>query len=176
MPNSLLVMQEKRFLLITFTVVALVGGPTVFSIIRDPQVKTSVSSVGGNRSPASVSEDVTHDEDFQVRNPVQAKSISLQLPCDNLSSSHEIDGSLLRLTGSCQDGAWKGLNVTKVINKTNGFTADVIIVPAKGFTTDFIDLAAGENVIEITVKDEKGAETQANLHVNRKPASLSEGL
>lgn len=168
-------MQEKRFLLITFTVVALVGGPTVFSIIRDPQAKTSASTVAGNRSPASVSEE-THDEDFQVRNPVQAKSISLQLPCDNLSSSHEIDGSLLRLTGSCQDGVWKGLNVTKVINKTNGFTADVIIVPAKGFTTDFIDLASGENVIEITVKDEKGAETQAQLRVSRKPASVSEGL
>ncbi len=169
-------MQEKRFLLITFTVVALVGGPTVLSIIHDPQVKIPTTAASGNRSPASVSEDDAHDEDFQIRNPVQAKSISLQLPCDNLSSSHEIDGSLLRLTGSCQDGAWKGLNVTKVINKTNGFTADVIIVPAKGFTTDFIDLASGENVIEITVKNEKGIESQANLRVNRKPASASEGL
>lgn len=171
-------MQENRFLLITFTVVALVGGPTVFSIIRDPQVKSSAASDGGNRSPASVIEEDGHDEDFQVRNPVQAKSLSLQLPCDSLSSSHEIDGSLLRLTGSCQQGVWKGLNVTKVINKTNGFTADVIVVPDKGFTTDFIDLAAGENLIEITVKDEKGHEALANMHVSRKPASsaTSEGL
>lgn len=170
-------MQEKRFLLITFTVVALVGGPTFFSIIRDPQVKSSAASVG-DRSPASVTEDSGHDEDFQVRSPVQAKSLSLQLPCDNLSSSHDIDGSLLRLTGGCQQGVWKGLNVTKVINKTNGFTADVIVVPNKGFTTDFIDLAAGENLIEITVQDEKGQESLANLHISRKPASsaTSEGL
>jgi hypothetical protein len=54
----------------------------------------------------------------------------------------------------------------------------VIVVPNKGFTTDFIDLAAGENLIEITVQDEKGQESLANLHVSRKPASsaTSEGL
>ncbi len=58
----------------------------------------------------------------------------------------ETSVSKIRLTGS---ECLSGLKQVEIVNKTNGYTAEVISLKDQTFTTDYIDLSEGENAIEL---------------------------
>jgi len=162
-------MQERRFLFITSFLIALIGAPAVYSVVREPDlIATSREgqspTVDAQRSPASIQEKASDFEGTR-RNAIKSKSVVLEYKC--LDEKLEVDGSLVRLKGSsCLDEKWQDISI---VNHSNGFTASVIFLKNKSFTTDFIDLNEGENKLSIQAKDEKGQAVQKSLIVTRLP-------
>lgn len=166
-------MHEKNFLLITLSLIVMLGAPGVYSMIQEPVVAGS-KVANSNRAPASEGEraSVIVDQSAQKKF-VKTKSVTLDFNCKKKSTVEniqEIDGNLLRLRGnSCFNEKWKNVSI---INKTNGFTAAVIFVN-QGFTTDFMDMADGINQVSVTGINEKGQAVEHVLTINkRSPASL----
>lgn len=165
-------MREQRFLILTFVVVALVGGPAVYSVMREPALRLQTElKVPVNRKPAQVSHaEISNEVSEQTpRNAIKAKSVTLEMGCQRENQTQETDGTLLRLKSDC----WKeSAQKISVINKTNGFTAAVIETKSKGFTTDFIDLKEGDNNLEISGTDGAGLPILKLVIVKRRlPAS-----
>lgn len=165
-------MQEQRFLLITIILVALIGAPAVYSVVKDPtQMKNSqkqLSPASSQRQPASVER-----SENLVRNSIKSKSVVLDYPCNTDKPVLEVDGSLLRLKGgSCISEKWQNVSV---MNQANGFTGSVIFLKDDQFTTDFIDLQEGDNQIQFQATDENGKAITRTLTVkSRLPASVEE--
>ncbi len=160
-------MQERRFLTITFCLVTLLGGPAVYSVIQEPIDLAKDETVSSARQPASLSKANAGEKISQKG--IRSKSVVLDFTCVNKKSIQSVAGGLLRLRGSsCFKPGWKDLTVT---NKTNGFTAAVIFLNQKKFTTDFIDLNEGVNELKIQAKGEKGETLTQTLNVRRLPAS-----
>jgi hypothetical protein len=165
-------MQEQRFLLMTVFLVALVGAPAVYSVVREPQELTAEAATenlnpdadSAQRSPASI------ESNSQGRSAIKSKSVVLDYTCKGKSKTFEVDGTLMRLKGKgCLNENWKDLTV---VNQTNGFTASVIFLKSNDFTTDFIDLKEGDNHLSIQGTDETGkAVTQKFVVKRRFPAS-----
>ncbi len=166
-------MRERRFLMLTLGLIILVGAPAVFSMIQEPNKtrhSAEMSSIS-SRSPASISQREPVKSEPTGRNAIKAKSITVDFDCSKKRNpNQEIDGNLLRLKSSaCLNDKMKNISI---VNKTNGFTAAVIFVK-QGFTTDFIDLAEGENILAIRGIDERGQSFEQVLNVKRRaPASL----
>lgn len=148
-------MREQKFLFLTLLVVVLIGGPTVYSVIREPALRQQTElKANGDRQPAS-----------ERRNSIKAKSVTMEMPCQGESRTQETEGTLLRLKSDC----WKdSVQKISVINKTNGFTAAVMETQSKGFTTDFIDLKEGDNNLEISGTDDQGQSIVRAMIVKRR--------
>lgn len=161
-------MKEQKFLLCTLGLLILVGAPAVYSVVKPPTVSMAVAIKNDNRKPAS-KEPGSVAEENRHRNAIKAKSVTIEVGCENGDQTQETDGTLLRLKAEC----WKqGSEDVVITNKTNGFTASVIETKTKGFTTDFIDLQEGENRLEITAKNAQGKAIQKVMTVHRRlPAS-----
>lgn len=143
----------------------LVGGPAVYSVVSEPNIKVVV---GGDRKPASTGSQVVAEENTH-RNAIKAKSVTIEVACSQGEQAQETDGSLLRLKSEC----WKmNSDAISVTNTTNGFTASVIETKNNGFTTDYIDLQEGPNRLEISAKNSQGETVSKTMIVNRRlPAS-----
>ncbi len=153
-------MRDQKFLGVTFCLIMLLGGPAVLSVMQEPL--DAVSPVAAiSRIPASISS--------QSRNRITSKSVVLDVSCTHLQALTEVDGSLLRLRGS---GCMKeNSQEMKIINETNGFTAAIIPLKERKFTTDFIELKEGLNQLKISLKDDKGQTVIQTFSVRRLPAS-----
>ena len=172
-----MLVQEKRFLLITSFLLILIGAPAVWSVVREPMVagtavalKDEAADGFSARAPASVSSSAPKAMATAIvvknRKAIYSKSVVLNYDCKQVQST-EVDGNLLRLKGmddSCLNESWKDISIT---NNSNGFTASVIFLK-KGFTTDFIDLKEGENQLEIHAKDEHGLAVTKKITVKRR--------
>lgn len=164
--------SENRYLFLTFLLLVLIGAPGVYSIVKVPNELEASSSMIASRSPASV--DVQDDSLTQVRgkNSVTALSVTMDFACQkkNQDEVRYTEGSLLRLkSDDCLIEKWKEVSI---INRTNGFTASLIHFK-KGFTTDFIELEEGENLLAFDGIDEKGQKVEMKIKVNKRlPASL----
>ncbi len=164
-------MHEQRFLLITSFLVALIGAPAVYSVVKEPQSLESLAkkqtSTSQDRSPASVKPIVSESSQ---KNAIKSRSVVLDYSCAHEKSSKEVDGTLLRLRGKgCKNSQWKNVSV---VNQTNGFTATVVVLKDNQFTTDYIDLQEGDNQIAIKGTDENGKSVNRTFVVKRRfPAS-----
>lgn len=158
---------QRYYLLTTLFLIVLIGAPAVYSMIQEPEVVTVRSSA---RSPASAGMRIPIEAEIVRRNAIKAKSVTLDFECTKKKWSHETDGNLVRLkTEGCMNDQWQQVSVT---NQTNGFTASVIFMK-EGFTTDFIDLSEGENVVAVSGINEKGHKVEHLLTITRRaPASL----
>jgi len=160
-------MRERYYLLTTMFLIVLIGAPAVYSMIQEPQV--AIVKTGG-RAPASAAMRIPIETEVVRRNSIKAKSVTMEFDCNKKAWVKETDGNLVRLkTEACMNEQWKQVSV---VNKTNGFTASVIFVK-DGFTTDFIDLSQGENVLAVSGINEKGRKVEHLLTITRRaPASL----
>ncbi len=95
-----------------------------------------------------------------------SKSITIEIDCTRTQEINDVYGAHLRILGkNCNQNS-------NVLNKSNGFTASVIPVRENIFTTDFMDLSEGENIIQITSQESSGNTVQRHIRINRIPASL----
>ena len=153
--------------MITFCLVTLLGGPAVYSVIQEPAERVTQPDPSDGREPASISKSNRPEKLSQTG--ITSKSVVLDFTCEKRKSVQDVAGGLLRLRGSsCFKEGWKDFTIT---NKTNGFTAAVIFLNHKKFTTDFIDLNEGVNELNIQAKDSKGETVTQTLNVRRLPAS-----
>lgn len=82
---------------------------------------------------------------------------TLQIDCNNLELKHvKLSQRKIRFTGTCLETNEKPQNAElSIVNATNGYTASLFIAKNK-FITDFIDLTAGQNEIQISRKNHDG--------------------
>jgi len=162
-------MQDKWFLLITLSLVCAIGAPAMYSALSEP--KTVVMTEGSSKPPSIETEKERAPASVSPEhNRIKAKSLTLDYDCKASADVKEVEASLLRLKGNtCLNEHWKNVSI---VNKTNGYTAAVILLKNKGFTTDFMDLADGENKLAIEGVDDKGQSVQQVLRIKKRlPAS-----
>jgi formate dehydrogenase assembly factor FdhD len=153
---------ELKLMLSTLTMVLALGYFVASSIIEKPQKsqKIEIAQVS-QRGPASLSN--------QKQLPVYkfSKSVTLNVTCEDKQKTQEVFGAHLRLVG-------QPCNNTKEIqikNISNGFTASVIYTKKSNFTTDYIDLSEGENLIQVERIDDYGQSQKNELRIKRILAS-----
>lgn len=160
-------MKELRFLLVSMSILAVIGVPAAYSLVQDPTQKSPGVVSSGTRQPAST-EEATGE---MVRNSAKARSVTLDWDCKNQATSEEVDGTHLRLKGHLC-----GLQNTdsfSIVNQSNGYTAAVILTKNKEFTTDFIELKDGDNKFQIAYVDLKGKKETRQLTIKKRmPASI----
>ena len=167
-------MGEPKFLLVTLSLIILVGVPAMHSMMQMPTelvVGEEVIELSTGRSPASVDTQFKASN-YEIRNTIKAKSVTVDFNCKSKDKNfvQETDGNLFRLkSDACLNEKWKDVSI---YNKTNGYTAAVIFVN-RGFTTDFMDLDEGENKLVVSGVNEHGQSIEHLLTVKRRaPASL----
>jgi hypothetical protein len=170
--------MERHFLLITMTLVVVLGVPVAISLVSGPQKDDTFrglrSGVGGaTRDPASMkspgdkSNKKNSDPDSANGAAAKPSSVSKSVGCDQNVDLGSIDVAHIRLKAApC--GAQSEITVA---NTTNGFTAETVPLKAGEITTDFMDLTEGDNHIEISRFDSAGLKTVQSINVRRAPSS-----
>jgi hypothetical protein len=155
---------EFRFLLIMLVLVVLMGVPTFISLTQAPALEAQ--AIHETRTPASLSFASNEITTVQAHtNPAPL----LNLDCKRKNLKKEVDSSYVRLMGS----PCKNTDGLEIVNKSNGFSASVIFIKGRNFTTDFIDLSEGENNLEITETQDNGTKVSRNFTVFRRtPATV----
>lgn len=162
---------ESQFLSITGLLVALIGGPAFLSILKEPLAQKVVArTVDSSRAPASFQSEAaplfvanSNEEKTQV-----TSLSTLKLNCEDGLIKKEVDSNFIRLKGElCQNE-----QEMSILNRSNGFSASLFLGKNKKFTTDFIDLKEGENLLELTSIKQDGTKVLKSIHVHRRsPAS-----
>lgn len=155
---------EFKFLAVTAVLVVLLGVQTFFSLVEKPEAEVFrpvALETTASRNPASVVTSVA-----SLQQTVGASQV-FEWDCGQTTQSIAVTGSQLRIKGGkCQN--------VEVKNSTNGFTASVFQTSKEEFTTDFIDLAEGDNKIQIISLQADGTKTSYELLVFKQPeASLN---
>jgi len=162
--------------MITGILVALIGGPAFFTLVREPVLETAkITKYDSSRAPASEGAQVSSVvlEKGTYHKTVSEKNAFVQLNCqdENLveKSEQEVQASALRIAGfGC-----KKENSIQIRNQTNGFTAEVIFTQENQFTTDYIDLSVGQNDLEIISTQKDGTKINQKLKISRRaPAAI----
>jgi len=156
---------EQQFLKITVAFVALLSIPTAWSILAEPQV--NLKSEPGRRNPASVVSAATSSQEVSPF----AQNVTADLGCD-YSLPESIDATHLRMIRSkCTSSP--SLKELQITNMTNGFTASVVFLKQEKVTTDYIDLADGENLFLIKGASVDGSTFEKKVTIHRRaPASI----
>jgi hypothetical protein len=150
---------ESQFLLITGTLVILIGGPAFYSLTKESVTETVKITRTESRMPASIPE-----KELQKAAQIADRSSIVLVNCDQPSSHEDVQSAYIRLTGTpCEQ-----VENLQITNKTNGFTASVIFKKDNLFTTDFIDLKEGENNLEVVSHMDNGSKVTKNLKVTRR--------
>jgi hypothetical protein len=155
--------QEHQFLFLTLILAIAVGIPAGRSVVMEPEFPQPVSEES-SRSPAAVAVATVEDRNLSWN---KAKNVTVELDCKNLKINSEVDASHLRLMSS--NCGWSDVVIK---NSRNGYTASVVNLGLNKFTTDFIELADGENLLEVSGKDSQGKTVAKEFRVQRRmPAS-----
>lgn len=168
-------MQDKKTrdkdarLLMTFLTFIFVAVPVTSSIFEAPSLLkkpiTQSLPVQTERSPASVAPSKA------IESSVASAGMTFEFDCNK--PSLDFSQSQIRWTGKwCAGNEWTSL---EVVNHTNGFTASVMPMSDLKFTTDFVDLAEGENEFSFKATLVGGEVIQKTIKVFRRiPASQME--
>jgi hypothetical protein len=159
-------MKEIRFLLVSFSILVVLGVPAAYSLVQDPATGATAEVASSSRQPASL-----ESSGEQVRNAVKTHSVTLDWNCGKENSLQQVDGTHLRLRGHlCRQQRSESFSV---VNESNGYTAAVILTGDQQFTTDFIELKDGDNNFQIAYYDQNGSKEIRHLTVKKRlPASL----
>ena len=150
--------HEKNFFLLTAVIVLMLGFPTLSSLVSEPIGKSEVTVVSeaSSRGPASASVDPL----------TKPSSVTVEVDCGSMPQNLVVEGSHLRLKSShCRDLDVIGLSV---VNKSNGFTASIFPTKDNQFTTDFMDLAEGNNSFELKLRDSSGQEKTHEIKIQKR--------
>jgi hypothetical protein len=152
---------ESQFLMITGTLVVLIGGPAFYSLMKEPVAETAKIVRAESRTPASYAGKETEKA---ATSSADKSAAVVHINCDQKVALDEVQAAYVRLTGlPC-----KQVEDLKITNRTNGFTASVIFKKDNLFTTDFIDLKEGENDLEVVSYLGDGSKTTKKFKVNRR--------
>ena len=159
--------QEQQFLFLTFLLALAIGIPSARSVLFSTEINSSLVT-GGQRAPAAIGpSEVIYDRNLSWN---KTKNLTLRMDCAQLNFSSDIEASHLRLISENCD-----LTDVLVKNSRNGYTASIVKLQQNQFTTDFIELAEGENLLQFSGKDKKGQAVVREFRVQRRlPASNSE--
>jgi hypothetical protein len=156
--------QEHQFLFLTLFLALAMGVPAGRSLLEQPESVLVVSSSREpGRAPAAVTSSTVGDRNISMN---KAKNITVVLDCKSLDLSSEVDASHLRLISS--NCLWSDVVIK---NNRNGYTASIVDLGSNKFTTDFIELADGENLLELSGRDSQGKTIAKKFRVKRAPAS-----
>jgi hypothetical protein len=151
--------QESKYLLQLLLLVLVLGYWIFISYSKAPDLRIeSISSRAGAvaslRFPASVT-------------TPQSSTLTIEMDCDSLVAKPvKISQRKIRFTGSC-NSINKDFNNSSfsIVNSTNGYTASLFVAKNK-FITDFIDLTAGQNEIQISRKNHDGTTSIQSIQLN----------
>jgi len=160
-------MREVRFILVSLSILVVIGIPAAYSLVQDPTQKMTEVESSGSRQPASTVEAAAGE----VRNSAKAHSVTLDWNCQAQATSEEVDGTHLRLKGHlCGQQKTDSFSI---VNQSNGYTAAVILTKNQEFTTDFIELKDGDNQFQIAYLDAKGNKEIHHLTIKKRmPAAI----
>jgi hypothetical protein len=165
---------DRHFIGVTAMLVFTLGAPALYSVLKEPRksdTTLALSEAEKSRQPASVVlQKAEVDRETKATNI--GKSLSVDIPCESRDLG-EIEVSHLRLRGT-HCGSEAGELTIK--NVSNGFTAQVIDLKDKNYTTDFIDLSEGANELTILRKSAQGSVKEQKIKVRRLPASIIEEM
>ena len=91
--------------------------------------------------------------------------------CEESVDLGKTNGALIRLKIKTCDG----IIPSRIVNKQNGYIGEAISTGKDLFTTDYIDLKEGVNLIEISRKLENGNIDLQRIKVERLPAATDDG-
>jgi len=162
---------QSLFLVLTSLIVLILGASAGFSFLRIPRkIDTRLAKLSGpQRAPTSLSSVSLGSE--SEKSASIGKSVSLTLPCDS-SELGPTDVAHLRLLGELCDTSSKNVDLISIENQSNGFTAQIIQVKERSYTTDYIDLVEGKNLLVIKRKNQNGQVSEQRVQVNRRPAAI----
>jgi len=152
--------SDSRFLTLTGTVVVTLGLPVLISLLQNAKQDVVVSpAVATGRTPAS--------EQSVVPSTKLGVEV-IELGCGDKEVTQSVDSSRIRIRGKdC-----KNQSDLSIENSTSGYLASIVEHRPGEFTTDYIDLAVGENQIHVQAKDERGNLLSKVLKLSRRaPAS-----
>lgn len=159
---------EKHFILLTLSLVIVLGIPATLSLVSAPQ---KIDAEAGLLSGAKkLSRDVASVNlvQGQGEQSVFSTSLSREVGCEANQNLGLLNGAHLRLrTKACGN-----FDQIQISNKTNGFTAQVMDLNSGFFTSDFMDLSEGDNVIEISRFNTQGETLKQSVHVQRSPSAV----
>ena len=158
---------DTNFIIITSILIVLLGMPSFLSIVKNPNQANFESVLDSTRNPASLADDESNSGlDL-------SSNTTVEIPCEKDMKAMEVQAAYLRLKGTSCDN--KNIKKISVTNRTNGFTAAVIPIGSDSFTTDFIDLQNGENVLAIETLDQDGSKSVNTIKFNKRaPATIKQ--
>lgn len=155
--NQEQVRHDAKYLVYTFFLAVLILGASLKTILTEP---AEVAQTAGQRQPANVS--FASGKTGGARSQAQE---TLNWDCKT-NKFAPVDNSHIRLKGRhCQP---MGGETLRVHNKTNGYTA-AVFHDKRNFSTDFIDLSEGENILVFEWKIGNKSESR-EVKILRQPA------
>lgn len=154
---------EFKFLFVTAALVLITSAHTFYSLTQPlggtaVEAESAEAFKASTRSPASISALAATTEHAVLTSQV------LEWECGQNILPVSVSGSQLRIKGKNKKAL---CNTAEIKNATNGFTASVFQTSNEAFTTDFIDLADGDNTIQITTRDTAGKKVSYELRVRK---------
>lgn len=156
--------SDLHFLIVTFLVVLLLGGPTVWSVVGHEAEEVSAqelsageSSGQGGRAPASLS-------------PMKPSKISplavFDVSCvKGKGQEISVTEHFVQIRGkNCLKAAER--ERIEIVNQSNGYTASVFLSGTDQYQTDLIQLNKGPNEIHIRYPSAQGLIIEEVLKVN----------
>jgi hypothetical protein len=149
---------------VTFAAIMVLGLFSILSLIKEPtQKKEAVAIVLGNdRKPASVS--LIEGEALNL-----AKTMDAVFDCSRKFEMPLAAGTHIRFKGRNCD--FDQNQEIKLINKTNGFSASIVVNEKSEFTSDFMELKSGTNEFQFSAVTKKGDKIDQSFNVIRGKAN-----
>ncbi len=155
----------------TLIAVVLLGAGVAASLIQPPlsvalmkvklQSETKID-VAVDREPASVKPQFSAlDIDDKG-----TQAVDFNMPCEG-SGRFSRNVAQVRLTGEVCGKSNSPIETSEIRNVTNGFSATVFYPKSNVFTTDYITLANGKNLIRIQHVLKSGAKVQRDFVIER---------
>ncbi len=141
---------------VTFAAITVLGIFSVLSVVREPiQKKEEIAVVlGGDRKPASVS--LVEGNALNL-----AKTVEGMIDCNQPIEMPIAKGTHIRFKGrNCSLDTNQEI---KLVNKTNGFSASIVVNDKSEFTSDFIELKTGNNEFTFAAVTKKGQKIEKSF-------------
>jgi hypothetical protein len=168
-----LLLKKLGLGVLTFTgiLTALLGGWILLSAFsHDPELWENQAGVTDNsldRRPSSLQMLVEPRSPDAVT--PEAKIETIKLGCIKDGSQIQVKSlaKQLRLKGSLCNGGLPSLKESSVINRANGFVATLFSLNSGTFTSDYISLDEGTNHLMLSIDNDQGKHSMAEVTVSR---------
>jgi hypothetical protein len=148
---------ERKFLVVSSVIVALLGVKTFFSLVEEPMY------VEKARKPAAVTAKVQSPKPVDLAEAAN-QWVNLNFNCKKEDKKeYAVRGAFLQIRGKGCGREHQGQ--ISIINKSNGYTASVFSASGEDFQTDLIQLVEGQNDILIQYSNSQGKKFERQVVV-----------